>query len=48
MKIKDLERLEIEYQIEPKRSYAYKLAWGCYSQCCIRSETGSKGWYMLS
>ena len=39
--------LNISYETEPQKSYAYKLARGCHAQCCVRSETGSKSWYML-
>lgn len=38
----------LTFEIPEKKTPGYEVAWGCHAQCCIRSETGSKGWYMLS
>lgn len=39
--------MKLSYDVT-ENSIMYEAAWGCFAQCCIRSETGSKGWYMLS
>lgn len=43
-----LKTMILTFEVSKKTGAAYEVAWGCHAQCCIRSETGSKGWYMLS
>lgn len=39
--------MKITYEIIEK-TVVYEAAWGCHAQCCIRANTGSRGWYIVS